>query len=146
MYVMALFISLYDHRVDWWGPLQWPSSNMADAHRFGTESPPLMGKYGVHVSDIWRVCCSTHRTLRVQNAEWSVIPTSRNEPSKYGPDEDHSIPGWRPLERHKVTWWRPLAKMKATLHLKSLNIFYRAKQLWPRSQKKQTKKNNDLYV
>ena len=77
-------------------PLQWPSSNMAD----GTESSPLTGKYGVHVSDIWRVCCSTHWTLRVQNAEGSVMPSTRNEPSKYGPDKDHSIPGWRPLERH----------------------------------------------
>ena len=42
--------------------VQWPSSNMADPHRFETESNPLTGKYGVYVSDIWCTCCSTHWT------------------------------------------------------------------------------------
>ena len=121
--------TLFAHRVDWWRPLQWPSSNMADVHRFGTESPPLTAKYGVYASDIWRVCSSTHWTLRIQITERNVMSTTRNEPSKCGPDEDHSIPGWRPLEGHSVAWWRPLAKMKATLHLKSLNIFSQSKEI-----------------
>ena len=80
------------HRVDWWRPLQWPSSNRADAHRFGTDSPPLTGKYGVYVSDIWRAYFSTHWTLRVQNTEWNVMSPMRNEPSKYGTTSDsHQI-------------------------------------------------------
>ena len=102
------------HRVDWWRLMQWPSSNMADAHRFGTESPPLTGKYGVYVSDIWRARCSTHNTLCVQNTEWNVLSPTRNEPPKYGPDEDHSIPEMMRNADHWKVWWRPLLFMKAT--------------------------------
>ena len=73
---------------------------MADVHRFGTESLPLTGKYGVYVSDIWRACCSTHWTLCVQNTERNVMSPTRNEPSKYGPDEYHSIPEMMRDEDH----------------------------------------------
>ena len=64
-------------------------ANMADAHRFGTESPPLTGKYGVYVNDIWRACCSTHRTLRVGSIELNVVSTTRKESLRYDPDEEH---------------------------------------------------------
>ena len=42
-YIPGLRMAATSHRVDWWWkPLQWPSSNMADVHCLGTESPLLM--------------------------------------------------------------------------------------------------------
>ena len=42
------------------------------------------------------------------------MPPTRNEPSKYGPDEDHSIPEMMRDEDHWKVWWRPLLHMEAT--------------------------------
>ena len=76
--------------VDWWRSLPCPPSNMAGAHHFGTESLPLVCKRDMYLGDIWRAYCSAHWTLHVQSTEWNMF-TTRNEPLKYGPDEDHYI-------------------------------------------------------
>ena len=72
-------------------------------------------QYGGRASLRNRIACfSIHWTLRVQNTERHVMSTTRNEPSKYGPDEDHSIPEMiRDGEYWKVWWKKPLC-MKAS--------------------------------
>ena len=60
-------------------------------HHLWTESPPLTGKRVINLSDIWHAYRSAYWTWYVQSTEWNMMSSTRNEPSKYGPDEDHSI-------------------------------------------------------
>ena len=78
----------------WRSPFTWVAYGpgfVAGAHHFGTESLLLVCKRDMYLGDIWRAYCSAYWTLHVQSTEWNMMFTTRNEPLKYGPDEDHYI-------------------------------------------------------
>ena len=83
---------------------------MAGAHHLWTESPLLTGKRSMYLSDIWRVYRSAYWTLCVQSTEWNMMSSTRNEPSKYGPGEDHSILQWF-SSRNSLVFNRPIFRL-----------------------------------